>query len=160
MERHEIIELMSTLKLFGMRAAYDEVMASGIKRRHEPQRIVGDLLRAEIAENRARSTTTSWVSPSSRCQGHRRVRLRGLAGQRGAGPRAARGRVSRRPAQRRADRRKRIVVRQRCWDHRWPAQSFPRSSPTHGLGPLVSCKPLSLFYLVGDEGFEPPTPSV
>jgi len=40
---------------FGMRAAYDEVMASGIKRRHEPPRIVGDLLSAEIAEKQARS---------------------------------------------------------------------------------------------------------
>src|SRR3954452_24617015 len=55
MERTEIIELMATLKLFGMRAAYDEVMASGIKRRHEPPRIVGDLLSAEIAEKQARS---------------------------------------------------------------------------------------------------------
>jgi DNA replication protein DnaC len=30
-------------------------MASGIKRRHEPPRIVGDLLSAEIAEKQARS---------------------------------------------------------------------------------------------------------
>ena len=29
MERTDILELMSTLKLFGMRAAYDEVMATG-----------------------------------------------------------------------------------------------------------------------------------
>src|ERR1700726_2492804 len=55
MERTEVLELMSTLKLFGMRAAYDEVMATGIKRRHEPPRIVGDLLNAEIAEKQARS---------------------------------------------------------------------------------------------------------
>jgi len=55
MERTDILELMSTLKLFGMRAAYDEVMVSGIKRRHEPPRIVGDLLGAEIAEKQARS---------------------------------------------------------------------------------------------------------
>jgi hypothetical protein len=40
---------------FGMRAAYDEVMATDIKRRHEPPRIVGDLLGAEIAEKQARS---------------------------------------------------------------------------------------------------------
>ena len=40
MERTDILELMSRLKLFGMRAAYDEVMATGIKRRHEPPRIV------------------------------------------------------------------------------------------------------------------------
>ena len=38
-----------------MRAAYDEVMTTGIKRRHEPPRIVGDLLAAEIAEKQARS---------------------------------------------------------------------------------------------------------
>jgi DNA replication protein DnaC len=66
-ERTDILELMSTLKLFGMRAAGacpragrrpdpgDEVMTSGIKRRHEPPRIVGDLLSAEIAEKQARS---------------------------------------------------------------------------------------------------------
>src|SRR5271168_2218699 len=55
MERTDILELMSTLKLYGMRAVYDEVMATGIKRRHEPPRIVGDLLNAEIAEKQARS---------------------------------------------------------------------------------------------------------
>ena len=55
MERTEVLEMMATLKLYGMRAAYDEVMASGIKRRHEPPRIVGDLLSAEIAEKQARS---------------------------------------------------------------------------------------------------------
>jgi DNA replication protein DnaC len=38
-----------------MRSAYDEVMAAGIKRQHEPPRIVGDLLQSEIAEKQARS---------------------------------------------------------------------------------------------------------
>ena len=38
-----------------MRSAYDEVMASGNKRQHEPPRIVGDLLQSEIAEKQARS---------------------------------------------------------------------------------------------------------
>ena len=55
MERTEIFEMMGALKLYGMRAAYDEVMAAGIKRQHEPPRIVGDLLQAEIAEKQARS---------------------------------------------------------------------------------------------------------
>ena len=55
MERTDVLELMSRLKLYGMRAAYDEVMTNGIKRRHEPTRIVGDLLSAEIAEKQARS---------------------------------------------------------------------------------------------------------
>ena len=55
MERADILELMTRLKLYGMRAAYDEVMTTGIKRRHEPARIVGELLSAEIAEKQARS---------------------------------------------------------------------------------------------------------
>ena len=55
MERPDVLELMSTLKLYGMRAAYDEVMTTGIKRWHEPPRIVGDLLSAEVAEKQARS---------------------------------------------------------------------------------------------------------
>ncbi len=46
---------MGELKLYGMRNAYDEVMAAGIKRQHEPPRIVGDLLKAEIDEKTARS---------------------------------------------------------------------------------------------------------
>ena len=55
MERTEVLDLMGTLKLYGMRSAYDEVMATAIKRQHEPPRIVGDLLSAEIAEKQARS---------------------------------------------------------------------------------------------------------
>jgi DNA replication protein DnaC len=55
MERADIFDLMGALKLYGMRAAYDEVMAAGIKRECEPPRIVGDLLKAEIAEKQARS---------------------------------------------------------------------------------------------------------
>jgi DNA replication protein DnaC len=55
MDRIEVLELMAQLKLYGMRAVYDEVMATGIKRHHEPPRIVGDLLAAEVAEKRARS---------------------------------------------------------------------------------------------------------
>lgn len=55
MERHELFDLMGELKLYGMRSAYDEVMAAGIKRQHEPPRIVGELLTAEINEKTARS---------------------------------------------------------------------------------------------------------
>jgi len=55
MERTQIFDMMAQLKLYGMRAGYDEVMATGIKRQHEPPRIVGDLLQAEIAEKQARS---------------------------------------------------------------------------------------------------------
>jgi DNA replication protein DnaC len=55
MERHEVLEMMGELKLKGMRAAFDEVIADGLKRQHPVQRIVADLLRAEIAEKQARS---------------------------------------------------------------------------------------------------------
>ena len=55
MERTQILDLMGSLKLYGMRSAYDETMASGLKRQHEPPRIVGDLLQSEIAEKQARS---------------------------------------------------------------------------------------------------------
>jgi hypothetical protein len=38
-----------------MRSAYDETLATARKRKHEPQRLVGDLLKAEISEKQARS---------------------------------------------------------------------------------------------------------
>jgi len=55
MDRSDILELLAKLKLFGMRAAYDELMATAIKRQYEPARIIGELLAAEIAEKQARS---------------------------------------------------------------------------------------------------------
>ena len=55
MERHEIMDLMKELQLYGMRQAYDEVIANGLKRKHAVQDIVADLLKAEIAEKKARS---------------------------------------------------------------------------------------------------------
>ena len=55
MERSETLGLMIQLKLAGMRAAFDEVLANGIKRQHPVQQIIGDLLRAEIAAKQARS---------------------------------------------------------------------------------------------------------
>ena len=55
MERSEIMTTMGDLKLFGMRAAYDEIVATAVKRQHEPQRVVSDLLTAELSEKQARS---------------------------------------------------------------------------------------------------------
>ena len=55
MERHELLAMMSDLHLAGMRAAYDEVMSDGIRRQHPAHRILGDLLKAELAEKQARS---------------------------------------------------------------------------------------------------------
>ena len=55
MERSEIMDAMGGLKLFGMRAAYDEIVTPAVKRQHEPQKVVGDLLTAELSEKQARS---------------------------------------------------------------------------------------------------------
>ena len=55
MERTQLFDLMGELKLYGMKAAFDEIMVTAVKRQHEPQRIVGDLLAAEISEKQARS---------------------------------------------------------------------------------------------------------
>ena len=55
MERTEVLDMMGELKLFGMKAAYDETLAVAVKRKHEPQRFIGDLLKAEISEKQARS---------------------------------------------------------------------------------------------------------
>jgi len=53
MERHEVLEMMAKLKLAGMRAAFDEVLGIGLKRQHPVLQIIGDLLKAEIAEKQA-----------------------------------------------------------------------------------------------------------
>jgi DNA replication protein DnaC len=55
MDRADILAAMDTLKLYGMKGAFDAVIAAAVKRQHEPQRVVGDLLAAEIAEKQARS---------------------------------------------------------------------------------------------------------
>jgi hypothetical protein len=55
MERSEIIATMGTLKLYGMKAAFDQIITTAVKRQHEPQRVIGDFLAAEVAEKQARS---------------------------------------------------------------------------------------------------------
>ena len=55
MERHDVLAMMTQLKLAGMRAAYDDILADGLKRRHPVQQIIGTLLQVEIADKTARS---------------------------------------------------------------------------------------------------------
>jgi DNA replication protein DnaC len=55
MERTAVLEMMGELKLYGMKSAYDETLATALKRKHEPQQLVADLLKAEISEKQARS---------------------------------------------------------------------------------------------------------
>ena len=55
MERSEILTAMGELKLYGMKNAFDEIIGTAVKRQHQPQKVIGDLLTAEIAEKQARS---------------------------------------------------------------------------------------------------------
>ena len=55
MERSTILATMGELKLFGMRSAFDQLITTAVKRQHEPQRVIGDFVAAEIAEKQARS---------------------------------------------------------------------------------------------------------
>ena len=47
MERHEILEAMSELKLYGMRASFDEIAGKGLTRRDEIYPLIVSLIRAE-----------------------------------------------------------------------------------------------------------------
>lgn len=55
MERSQLFDLMGELRLYDMEVAFDGIMAAAVKRQHELQRIMGDLLRAVINERCARS---------------------------------------------------------------------------------------------------------
>lgn len=55
MLRQKLTDAMESLHLYGMRGALDELLASGIKAHHTPDRILLDLLEAELAERTARS---------------------------------------------------------------------------------------------------------
>ncbi len=55
MLRDELITVMEGLRLHGMRSVLDEVLAAGIKQRRTPERVLLDLLLAEVSERTARS---------------------------------------------------------------------------------------------------------
>ena len=55
MERHEILDAMSELKLYGMRASFDEIAGKGLARRDEIYPLIAALLRAERTHRQARS---------------------------------------------------------------------------------------------------------
>lgn len=55
MERHELMDLMGELKLTGMRLHFDDILAHGRKRQRSIETLLGELLKAEIAEKQARS---------------------------------------------------------------------------------------------------------
>jgi hypothetical protein len=55
MERHEILDVMGELKLYGMRASFDEIAGKGLARRDEIYPIIASLIRAERIHRQARS---------------------------------------------------------------------------------------------------------
>ena len=55
MKRHEVIDQLRTLKLYGMVAVYDEAVTRGIRRNNTIQEILMTLCLAETAERKARS---------------------------------------------------------------------------------------------------------
>jgi len=55
MLRDKLLEAMGKLNLHGMKIVFDEVLAAGIKQRGTPEKILLDLLEAELGERVARS---------------------------------------------------------------------------------------------------------
>jgi DNA replication protein DnaC len=55
MERHEILEAMTELKLYGMRASFDELAGKGLARRDEIFPLLASLIRAGRSHRQARS---------------------------------------------------------------------------------------------------------
>ena len=83
MERTEVLDLMGELKLFGMKNAYDEILATALKRQHEPQRFAGELLKAEISrEAGAFDQISADHRQAAAGQGYRRLRVQRHTDQR------------------------------------------------------------------------------
>lgn len=53
--RDRLMEAIGTLGLYGIKATFDEILAAGIKSRATPDKILCDLLEAEMAERQVRS---------------------------------------------------------------------------------------------------------
>ena len=55
MERQQLVEAMTSLKLYGMRASFDEITGKGLARREELYPLLASLIRAEITHRQSRS---------------------------------------------------------------------------------------------------------
>jgi DNA replication protein DnaC len=55
MLRERIVTAMGALKLYGMRGVIDEVLATGVKQRSTPDKVLLELLEAELGERKAKS---------------------------------------------------------------------------------------------------------
>ena len=111
-----------------MRSAYDETLATALKRKHEPQRFVGDLWNAEISEKQARSIQIPAWSPFAKLPVAKDIDdfyVQEHDDQRGSRARSGRRRIHRPAAQRRPRRRNRHRAG-RASGHRYRAQLHPR----------------------------------
>ena len=83
MERHEILEAISDLKLYGMRASCDEIAGKGLNRRDEIYPLIASLIRAERTHRQTRSTSYRISSARLRVDGGApsRRRLRQVPGR-------------------------------------------------------------------------------
>ncbi len=109
MERHDVLAMMTALKLAGMRAAYDDILATCTPRGAQaPSSGAADHRYAAAGRDRRQEGTLDQIPDGVRQaadgQGAGRLRLRRLAGQRAPDPGARRRRLPRRAAQHRAGR--------------------------------------------------------
>ena len=56
MERHEILDALTELKLYGMRASFDEIAGKGLNRRDEIFPFLASLIRAD------QSVSVGWLA--------------------------------------------------------------------------------------------------
>jgi hypothetical protein len=127
MERHQLIEAMTSLKLYGMRASYDEIAGKGLSRREEIYPLLASLVRAELTHRQSRSINYRISGARFPAEGYRRLRLREHTGRRGPDPRTRQGRLHRRQAQSDPDRRHRYRKDPSC--HRDRRRRHPGAGP-------------------------------
>ena len=112
MERHDVLAMMTALKLAGMRAAYDDILATWTPRGAQASSSGATDHRYAAAgrdrrQDGALHQVPDGVRQAANGQGAGRLRLRRLAGQRAPDPGARRRRLPRGQAQHRARRRHR-----------------------------------------------------
>lgn len=66
MERTQIFDLLGELKLYGMKAAFDEIMATAVKRQHEPERLSAICSMPRSTRSKPGQSNTSSPLPSCR----------------------------------------------------------------------------------------------
>ena len=55
MLREQLLEMLKALKLHGMKSVLDEVLVAGTRQKAIPEKILLELLKAELSERKARS---------------------------------------------------------------------------------------------------------